>query len=504
MLRRAWVYLVPALLLAPLAHAVPGAGTFTTEGPTTVLDGAKTDAGGPLALYADTGSLAGLQIECDNAKIHRFNQRFQPVQLAGLPRILVDVGYSEQTWHAEGLKVSFAEGDPTGFLGVYPDDAASLSLQAEGETTAEPRAESAVGSRLTTSDGATPSDLEYFVHIRQTHLLLTAFGIATYGGGGDWKVNGPDIQLRTALNTTREETGLKEAANGELVWKWVVIEPAGSCTAHVARATFEVAARDAHLAWDGAMRLSPVSGSLRTEHAVYVAGSRDVTLEGAFEATLSPVNKGQKTRLELSGDLRSTSLLQQPARGATGGGSAVAWGVVLLGAVAVGAVGGAAALTVSALRRRRAFPSASPAARAQECRSRAEEHIRQERFSEAFEWYRRARLLSPGSVYLVSQEAFCLARMGRTMEAVALYAEANRMMPDDGDAAVNIARLLRGVKGQESEVEGWLREAIEKSPIIAYELDADFPEVAEKPEWQVLIREATERYEDEWSRWPPR
>lgn len=86
----------------------------------------------------------------------------------------------------------------------------------------------------------------------------------------------------------------------------------------------------------------------------------------------------------------------------------------------------------------------------------------------ALSWFRHARVLAPGNPTLASQEAWCLAELGRVDEALEAYSVA-AFFSQDGMADFDAALLLLRTQGPLGLAEERLSRALARSPALALE-----------------------------------
>jgi tetratricopeptide (TPR) repeat protein len=315
-----------------------------------------------------------------------------------------------------------------------------------------------------------------------------------------------DVEIRAAENVTHHETGRTEADTAtlegsrasEVTLTWLYLQFDAPATVTLA-GPVTMATSAADLSWDGAARFTPTNGSLRTPEGTYSTVGGPAKLDGRFTGRLAPL-AGEQGRLEVAGEVRSASLRYEPAPLAPGAGSGgFPWGVVLLVGAAVVAVGTGGFATRAILVRRRRTTRPVPAASApfpftaEDCLRASHLLLEQDDYPGALEWATRARTLAPTSGEAVSHEAYCLECIGDAEGAMRAYAEAARLMPEDGDMPFLAALQARDVPGHSREAEDWLQRALAKQPANAWDAENAFPHLARNPEWRRIFREAKER-----------
>ncbi len=107
----------------------------------------------------------------------------------------------------------------------------------------------------------------------------------------------------------------------------------------------------------------------------------------------------------------------------------------------------------------------------------------------ALRWLRRARRRAPDDVELALDEGWHLAKLGRTDEAIALYA---RLPLPPGQAAWLTALTLFEGGGDLARVEGLVVEALDAAPLLVEELALE-PGLSRALEGRLQVEEARER-----------
>lgn len=329
-----------------------------------------------------------------------------------------------------------------------------------------------------------------------------------FEGKGELRFMGPDAQVDAAENSTRHETG-EETRGGtphvhERVMRWVVVKFENATLTLDSTTPWLLAARDAPaVSWDGNATAKGVRGYLNAQNANYETGlgSASAYFDGAFVGHLSPSRDGESAWLRLEGALRSTSLQPSTVKAPSPAG-VVTWPwLIILSAAVLLSAGGAIAGTAKVMRhrQRKRIESLHAPFALKDCKDAALSFIGSGEYQRALTWLDRARTMAPRDGVLAGHEAFCLAQLGRVEDAFATYAEADRLSPGSGDAAMSAARLLRQMGAPLEEAYLWLRIALDKSPEVIADVRDVFPEVLELPEWEDTLERARRRLEESWT-----
>lgn len=489
MVRRAWVLTLAALFLFPMASATEGRGTFTTQGAVSFPAGTRLE-GAPLAVFVpDAAQVTDLRIEVPQGTVFEFTARFQGVGL--LPS--VQLGNTDvRKWTVTDAVVSLTEGDHSGFFGVYSEPGSKVVV--EGQVQEEPAAASGIGNGKST-DGEAPESFNYFHEIATPHMRGEGQGRMEYTGMGGVKLRGPDVEIRSS-NVTRHETGKKQTGPTEETATWLYIRFDAPATLSAGEAPFQIATAEATAAWDGTLLFRPTDGRLQAQDETYLPRGGTVELEGTFTARLAPLPGGRTARMDLSGDMRSSSLLRQAPVPVPS--SSPLEGVPLLLVIgAAVALGGGAGAYLWHRHRQQDRALLDVPADAEFFTDMADVWIAAEDYGRGLHWMRRAREKAPTSARLAADEAFCLAKLGRLEEALKAWEEAHAVA-SDGDPAFGAAGTLLEIGAPLEVVEKWLGRALEKSPGLVLQAEETFPEVVERPGWEAMARRAWDRLEEGW------
>jgi hypothetical protein len=412
-------------------------------------------------------------------------------------------------------------GDHAGFAGFYPDQGATLVMEAAGRSTSEVRASSTIG----TTDAQTNEGQEvrhYQQGVKGLHTYAAGHGSVTYEGKGRLKVVGLDFEIQSA-NLTQHETGIEQTGPTEVRESWVVLAFVSEAALTMADAqTVEFAMPTLSARGAGDLSFTTVAGELRTEEGTYLSTGGRAVVGGTFEALLQPVGRTDGL-LTLHGDLRpSSSFVRQPAPSVFGAESPAWWGVgLLVGAVLVGG----AAVTIHKLRPRvrpmwrRGAPGAlrTSADRRQAKRLLAYDRLlarvragdvernhlgaalyvvaskvaeAEEDWAVMYDFMRAARLGCPDMAEYAMREGFALFYMGETTKAAGAFNDATYHDRQSGEPWYWLARCqARG--GHLDDAEGTLARALGLTPGLLDDVEtcADFAPLLERPRF-LGIREA--------------
>lgn len=505
--RRAALFLMALCggLLVPAVIAAPVAGDLTLKGPLRLPTGAEGSAAVAGLIFNDTANLSRLTVDAPTLRACRFESTYTEV---GLPEPVLSVPSEPKKLCAllHDARASMSATD-AGWVGLYGTPGARLEVAATAGSSITPRPYTplaSIGARGVGSTTDGPERPWYYQNVTGRNLLWSASGVATYDGPGKAKFLGPSLYIESAEGSSECETGTTPTTATQRLVRWCHLEWDSGVLTLETSSPFDLAARSVpSLRWDGRASLPPATGELRTATDAYEAADHSAILDGRFTATLAPHRDGAKMRVE--GDLRDTTLsatARSLAPAPLGPAGWLPW--VLVGAVAVGAGGGmAAVVTILRRRHKRQLQAQRLPFTVEDCEAAASACIVEERFAAALAWIQRARLLSPTSARLVSTEAFCHDRLGNAAEALQRYEEAHRLSTD-GDAALNAARILRDMGDSPYHMEELLRSALRRSPELVVDLREEFPDLETREDWKRALREAGERYEGEWTGRTPR
>lgn len=494
MVRQAWALLLATFLMAPLADASGGEGGFSVDGALTFPSGSNS-TGTPRALFVrQTGDLSALRVHASEATVSTYRVPFRGADVAALGPAFVQVEDTQtREWTVKDAVLTLVAGDHRGILGIDPSADARLTLVATDAVAWEPRLASDVGDWMGPG-GAEPGAIGYQARVTGPHLLGSGNGSVAYVGKGRLQLVGPDVEIRSS-NVTLHRTGASESGLAERTFTVVSMRFDAEATVEIAGVPFEGVLQEMDAAWDGALRFTPRAGEMRTPEGTYASRGGAADLDGRFQAHLLPTSAGEG-RLDLSGDLRSSTLAFAPAATrAPGLPMAASWGALLLAAaVLVGAAGGVAA-GVTMLRQVRAalaLHAPRPPFTVEDCVEAANAALDVGDDAEALEWLRRAEVLAPTSARIAADLGFCLTNLGAVDEALDAYRKAH-VLSGDGEAAYHAALAAHEAGRPAEAVLGWLGEALERTPQYVESAREDFPRLLDRPAWRALERRARER-----------
>jgi hypothetical protein len=285
------------LLHLPSASAQPLTGTLDLRGP-LALPGGTADLYPLSSLLNDTTGLQSLTLETPLLRVTRYEYRILSVNAGPAPiQQTAEVHVSTYTLHdAHALLLS---AQPEGWLGLYPQPSARLTLTPLGAYAIEP----ALSTETRNADGTTEHDPQPHVpaYARSDlgpHLRLTTAGTATFDGPHAMKMLGPDLIIHSAENTTTETTtrARTDAPATDSPLRWLFLEwDTGTLSFHTA-AGLATTASSAALIWDG-------PAAFRVDHDTGL-------LDGTFHGTLTPsrTSAGPTAQLDFQGDATRTTL----------------------------------------------------------------------------------------------------------------------------------------------------------------------------------------------------
>ena len=432
------------------------------------MDGATQATARPLAIIAnDTASLGKLEATYPAATVCYHDYSFADMPLPNGQSFRVKVTGKDDCNERTNVQLSTTTGDHAGWFGIFPDDAALLTL-ATPSLAAEPRAVSTLASddmkTATTGDLDSPMQPFYAKHLTgHPHLYFAEAGAGTYEGAGLVKIKGPDMHVSsregTADYATGESAQTTPTGARQLVMRWVSVEPhAPGTLAWDSPARVHIAVSEApSLAFDGTLRTTPTAGSLRAGLREYDPTGEPATIEGRFTGMLVPTDDARGITVDLAGDLRSTSLAPRPAP-VLGSSGSFPWALVLVG-LAVVASGGAA---VVAIRRHRQDPKEKHArsliAQGRQALQEAEAPTGERDFTRAIGFFEEATQLAPhlGEAWLGLGYAHYYAE--RYAEGLQAFTRARPLLAT-GEAELMAALCLAALGEGESASE-WLLQAL--------------------------------------------
>lgn len=493
MVRKACVIMCLIAATLPSA-AASGEDAFTVKGPVVYPTDATTSAGLRLLLIHNAPTLKGAEILTTHATIHEHRATFLGSSVSPLPSTpYIQRDLSVRNYTVTNSTIRILTGWNTeSYLGLVAGDGSLLTVQ--GPTTFEPREASAIGNAAMTN-GDDPRSIHFNHTIRGAHFHQSGTGRIEYHGPGHAKIRGGTVEVQTPDETRRHETGNQQTGPAEATITWLFIELHGPATLRIPNAPFQAAAEEATARWHGTARFTPTAGQLHTREGTHTPPGGIVELEGDFRAHMTP--EGATASLRLSGELTSSTLLLTPApHGAHEGQARSA--LLLIVAVAVGA-SGSALIGIPILRRRhRRQVEAQGPFTLEEYEALINEYLARKEWRRALGYVRLARRVAPTSGRLAMAEGDCLAGLGDHATAARLYEEADALL-SDGEAAMQLARLLKENGRPPREVERWLQRALGKTPSLVADIEDEFPELKKRPDWKARLRKAWRIYEGEWT-----
>lgn len=481
---RTWArgLLLCSFLLAPLGAAAAGEGSFTVRGPITFPETATLE-GKPLAFYVGNAPTLGFfQVDVPHATIFEYRKVLVGADSGILPAApFVEKDLQERSWAVTNARVAVKSGwDQHSFLGLYAQPDAILKV--DGGPPSEPRLYSHIG-RGDATPGDAPFRIGYSQEVTGPHIFIKGEGQVEYVGGGGLKIRGPTVEIQSTENLTTHRTGTSDST-GERTITWVFVRLDTPGILRLNETPFQAATGKAEALWDGMIRFTPTRGDLRTNQGTYSAEDKPTEIDGRFSATLVPLASGT-ARMDLSGDLRSSSLTFAPIpRGL--GGEGDSWiALLVVGAVVVGAGGGAIAMWRAMHRRGSAATAVRPVAlpfTAEDCKAAGAAAACEERWADAAEWFERGVRLAPTSARLHADLAFALSQIG-DLDRALLHFGRSHELSNDGESAFNAA-CAAVAAGRLDDAETWLVSALERSPEFVLHLRED-------PEWAPLLGRPT-------------
>ena len=453
------------LAVLALSGASPGAAEESRY-ETAFPAGASFEADA-LALLAGRSDeplqMASFTLTAKRLRVYEGTRDYAVVQLGGSP-----VGFSpdsaNRTYELTDVVVTFAQPPTVGFVGVHPREgaigafnaSAAFVLESRNGTTLASNGGATAGGRDTQTDEAPDSSPEFFRAVKGPHLATSAPGHLSFSGPARVKVYGPALRLEAAENASTLETGMRH--DGDLAVRtaqrrWVVLESDAL--------TFQAGSGTP---WEMAL------GEVRTREAI-------LSPEGTHilpAAAPLPADPAVRWRERVS-----------------------AWPLLAVGAAVAGTAGGLGWWwwwwwwwwRARAIRSAASDPA--EAWDAEECVRRAEIHLESGRLERALEWLAQARRLAPTSVAACTLHALVLQRLGRADEALRAYVEA-AILAQDGEPALCAARLAATSGRGEGEVEGFVVEALARSPGLVEEVDGErvFRPLRGRPRFELALAQA--------------
>lgn len=502
---RRTLFLLALLGLVGSAAALPVEGTLTAEGPFTLPPGATLRAAPEALLQNDTSGLPALSLVAPALRLTVYElPRLKPTA-GGLSPTAIPTRLAPEAreYRLRNVTLALAEGDASGFLGVYPGSASRLEWTTTQSAEITPRNYSSVSWRESVGGKDRPDSFGYTTEIERAHLYLSAPGKVVFTGAGAVKINGPNVRVTSDRGNLSIETGEVQTSPVEWAWRWAYLDfPDATLEWDSDTAPVEVASRGTDATWEGVVTLKARSGRLRADGADYVADGASRAFEGRFTGTLEARAQGAEivTLVRVRGDLGDTDLSADAAHKTVPlhGNAAFPWLTFLLGATLAGGAVYAAPrvarrLHVSRKAHRDEMTVEGMASLAHEAMEAGDWRI-------ALTWFRRIRQLVPTSLRVRLDAAYCLCEIGDLEEALKEYRDAAKESAEDGEADLWTALLLVELARDVGEAETHFEEALRKSPDMVEDAETkreEFGRFLDRPRVRRAIREARRRLGDD-------
>lgn len=432
------------LLLLVLALPQAASAMGQEEGLESVELPAFTRLEGPsLAIYLDGyESLSVRSFWLAAAEVEIFEGRQHTFDLPGAPemRYPSDFHHSHATYTLHDVRMNLTGVSTPGYFGVHPGEGVTASVTPSLPTVvqASERTEYARGQPSTDLLPEDPRAQNRYTRIVEgPHLTLRSNGVLRYEGPARIHLSGIHLEVLARENVSTLRTGESRYSEGVVVHKetrWLVLD-----APHV---VFEMAAD------------SPLQVGLseaRTDDLVITPDGVVMLPRRVSPQSAAPVQAGP-----------GATLLAVP---------------LVLGA-AVLVAGGALYARARGRRPASAVNDPTEAWDPEDCMRRAALHLEGGRDERALEWTQRARALAPTSSLACAIEALLLERLGRLDEALAGYAQASELSPEEGEHDLCAARLAARAGRPDEEVDRYLERALGRTPSLVEELEQT-PELAD-------------------------
>lgn len=497
--------LVLALVVGTMALPVVGAASASIDLTvlSAVLPASATAAHTPIAFFVrDSSSLLSLEGNLASVQIAYFEKTETLVKSDPLPGLRVEnPGRVEQTWSTDAAAIRLAGRQHGGILGADLSQDGVLLTSARDEATVAPRAPGSFpdGTVRTSARDDVP---DYAYRILRAFLLHNVTGQVVYEGPGALKLIGPDIELITARNATRYETGVFPESDTQVRFKWLQIRFSTATVALVAVAPMEVATAGFSFEVDGLVHANVIHGDVNVDGNPYRVDPGPKDFEGVFSGDARP-DGGSSATLSLNGELRRTTMAAVPVPSAPGGGLGRSWLSPFAGMAIVATAGGA--LAVLQYRRLKHERLQSYV---EYCRSYAEWAAEAGNYTLAVEWLELAREHAPSSLDAAEELSLMYRKLGDLERAVALAEEVSAGS-EEGDG--NPPRFAAAMHMELAEAQPeraqyhldaarvQIERALARDPDLARVIQSD-PIFAplHGPEFDVMLSEAQRRADDEW------
>lgn len=523
--------ILAATLLLPVAAGAPAEGLFTVEGEVRVPSGAYLETT-PLGIFLGGTKQAdppldftSFLIQADSLElVERTKKRAaasipirdQPATLPSMPgsdtvssRTLRNVTITIEGTLGKGYVAieNTSSTSHTSLLGAGPAALASVTRSDFSS------------SNISVGEGVDANPAYYRI-VSSPHALVSAPGELSFEGEGKMKLYGMtlalshdesdqgDDRIRTG-GWYETEGGLEESPEaGFYIQSWVIITGGNLRFQASSPQGWKLAGGETLLDWHGAAAFRATSGTLETPSTVYGASrSSPILLDGTFQATLETVGVNTvSSRLQVTGDLDQTNLPVTQTKAVLptpGGASTLLWVGLIVGvAVAAGGVvqwrrrAGSRAVAAAVVPAA-PEPILSPAMAAEYYVGLAEQALQFDDHAKALHWISLAREASPTSSDVATTMAYVLGELGEYDEALAMYEEASRLDPSEGEADLNAARLAARAGKPAEVIEALVLRALDRSPEFVFDVEEDleFRPLAVR----ASFREALARAWDRWS-----
>lgn len=408
-------------LSAPTAAAAEAIGGILDVASPVFLEGSSDLHLSAQAILApDLSRGAAVHLEAKSAYVCYAQRTFAFVQgplpaTVGMPQRSDDC--SQETDFVLDA-VGSAQGSSS--VGWYVEHAAPATLVSD-HVVVTPHA----GARLTSYDSLGGSSAlspegnpPYVVDIDHPVLVVNASGSLRGTFGGSLKIHGLPVHTSSSAGTHDYQTGEENAtgAAGTQANDWLFVTAENATFRIATPASFQVATGRVSGATLGAVRFSAMGGSLASVEARYApSATKADSVTGRFDAAFTPAPDGSG-RLELRGQMLSTSLSRAPLARSPLVSGIPGW-TIPLGLGVVGLAGGGAVL----LHRRRAGPSGML--------RRAEAACRHGMLDEGLSWVERACEADPRDHGAFVWAALLHRRLGNAQKARSWMEHAARIAP---------------------------------------------------------------------------
>lgn len=413
-----------------------------------------------VAFGEDAERVHTLRANASHASVTIFEWRRATLGVPGAP-VSNTFAQAERSYSLTDLTIELAAGEHAGWLAL--DGGVSIQALAAGPVSMTSRSGGAIGHKAASTN---PEDHRFYSRVMPGVHLLTAGDVQLSAEGNEillW-LSGPDVRLAARENSTVVRTGDLQGEAG-----------AGDRLDRVARIVMS----------SSAVQVDGVQLVIATEEGTArgAPGTRldEIVLPEWTRMSVSPIDHRAGIDLEEDALAEGSAFIERAV--APVDLSPLAWLVGILGLVAI------AAVTTVALRARH---GADAGPMADDYAALAALAIEQSRHEDALRWTREALRHAPASGRLKLEEAYLLAQLGRTDEALEAYDEA--ATPDaDLHAAMLLTRL-----GQLEVAEAKLVAALDAAPSLLLEVEGPPLDVLTgRPAVRRAMAEARARMEDE-------